>query len=872
MPLQALQFRPGVSRESTDYANSGGWYACDKVRFRSGMPERIGGWTPLAPEIFLGACRNLVEWESLSSFLLLGLGTNLKYYINSNQIYYDITPIETSYAAGTVSFSTIYGDLSANISATDTDLPVTSDAPFDKAFPIVVTIGTEDIFVQNVDNNKLLNCTRGFNNTTPAAHSSAAIVRSRSIILAAASNSSAVGNFVDIAGATAFAGYTASDLTGSFLIVAATANYVAVDVGVFANSYLTGQGGAGVTAEFEIDTGLEYATQGTGWGAGIWNSMVFNAGFSTLSATINASATSITLVDASSFPASGYVMIDSEIIQYAGKSTNTLTGCTRGATSSTATGHMMGTTVRELAYAYAAPSTSNTFRAWNTPAVSGVNIPLRLWSADTFGQDLVFNVRNGPVYYWVASTGLNADGSVDERGVNITDLVINSIPSDAWAPTIASRVIVTDERHVVALGTNDYALLSTAQDPLLIRWCEQEDPLVWEPTQTNTAGFQRLTYGSKIITAEKTRQEILIWTDSALYSMRYLGPPYTFGFNTLSAEVTIASPNSVITTNNITYWMGIDKFYAYSGRVDTLPCALRQYVFDDINLSQLDQVYAGSNEKYNEIWWFYCSAESNQANRYVVYNYLEKLWYYGQLPRTAWYDSHIRGFPIATMSQRTELEVTEVDNGGAIAAVTVRRVGHYLVPPQSPISTVALSGFGSGAQFRIEYTTTGGAGAVTILGGGDNYVVGDILTVLGGSAESYALLQEYGLDDAITNPPSAVINYIESADFDIGDGDHFSFIKRIIPDVDFIGSKVTSPSVTLTVSARDFPGQGLFRSNDAAVTAGSRVSLQVYNYTTQTWIRIRGRQAAFSIGSNGVGVKWQLGVPRLEIQPDGRRP
>ena len=873
MTLQALQFRPGVSRESTNYANSGGWYACDKVRFRSGMPERIGGWAPLSPSIFYGACRSLTEWESLTNFLLLGVGSNLKYYILSNQIYYDITPIETTFAAGTVSFDTIYGSLSASISAADTDIPVTSGTPFSKAFPVVITIGTEDIYVQNVSGNTLVGCTRGYNNTTAVAHSSGAIVRSRSIILAAPSNSSAVGNFVDISGATAFGGYTAAELAGSFLITAQTANYVAVTIpNTFPNAYLTGQGGAATTAKFEVDTGPEYATQGTGWGSGIWNSMAYNAGLSTLSATITGAATSITLTDASSFPSSGYVMIDSEIIQYAGKSTNTLTGCTRGATSSTATGHMMGTTVRELAYAYSAPSSSNTFRAWNTPATTGVNIPLRLWSADTFGQDLVFNIRNGAVFYWVASTGLNADGSVDERGVDITDLVINTIPADAWAPTVASRVIVTDERHIVALGTNDQAIGSSSQDPLLVRWCEQEDPLVWEPTQTNTAGFQRLTYGSRIVTAEKTRQETLIWTDMALYSMRYLGPPYTFGFNTLSAEVTIASPNSVITANNITYWMGIDKFYVYSGRVDTLPCALRQYVFDDINDTQLDQVYSGSNEKYNEVWWFYCSAESTQVNRYVVYNYLEKLWYYGQMPRTAWYDSHIRGYPLATQNRRIELEVTAIDGDGTITEVSILRAGAYLVPPQSPIAVVTTSGFGSGAQFAVMFNSDGEATSATILGGGTGYLIGEVLTVLGGSSESLTLLQDYGLDDATTNPPSAISTYIESADFDIGEGDHFTYIKRIIPDVDFIGSQVSDPSVGITISARDFPGQGLYRRNNPVSEQGAQVSLQVYNYTNQNWIRLRGRQVAFRIGSTGLSVKWQLGVCRLDTQPDGRRP
>ena len=869
MPLQKLQYRPGVSRESTDLANEGGWYACDKIRFRSGAPEKLGGWVTANPNYFLGVCRNLTEWVSLSNVILLGLGTNYKYYIDANQTNYDVTPIETSFAAGTASFETIYSTLSATISSSATDIPVVSGTPFSKVFPIVINIEGEDIYVQNVNNNTLTGCTRGYNGTTAATHNSGAIVRSSWIVLAATANASAIGNFVTVANSAAFNAYAATDLNKNFQILAATANYVAFDTGIYPNSYQTGQGGASLTAQFEVDVGPAYATFGTGWGAGIWNSMVYNAGLSTLSATIDSSVTTITLASAASFPASGYVMIDSEIVQYAGVAGNSLTGCTRGATSSTATGHMMGTTVRQIAYTYATPSTSNTFRYWNYPAVTGVNIPLRLWSSDTFGQDLVYNIRDGAVFYWVASTNLSSAGVVTARGVDITTLTINSISADAWAPKVASRVLVTDQRHIVVLGTNDWATASSSQDPLLLRWCDQENPLVWQPTVTNTAGFQRLTYGSKLVTAEKTREETLIFSDSAVYSMRYLGPPYTFGFNVISNETTIASPNAVTTTNNITYWMGLDKFYVYSGRVDTLPCALRQYVFDDINMQQLDQVYSGSNEKYNEVWWWYCSSDSNQINRYVIYNYLEKLWYYGQLDRTSWYDSHIRSYPIATTNAITEL-VVDAGTNGTITGITIRRGGCYLITPPSPVSTTSASGFGSGAQFSIAYTA-GVATAVTILGGGTGYQDGDILYVLGGSPEGLILYHEYGLDDGLTNPPSAITSYIESADFDIGDGDSFSFVKRIIPDVDFIGSTNTTPSVSMTVSVRNYPGEGLFTSTNSEISAANKVSMQVYNYTNQEWVRLRGRQVALTVSSSDVGVKWQLGVPRLDLQPDGRR-
>lgn len=786
MPLQKIQLRPGVNREGTSLAVEGGWYACDKVRFRSGQPEKIKGWTKYGSGIFLGTCRNLVEWESLSGFLLLGLGTNLKYYIQSNQTYYDITPLRDTInplpdgITGANPFYPIYSTLSGNIDSTATTIIVASGTTFGYAFPLVIRIGSEDIYVENVSGGALTGCIRGYNDTTAASYTSGTAVSSEWVVVHAVGNAAGVGDFATLSGATSFTSgstaYSTAELNQNFQIKARATDYIAVDIGHVATATTTG-GGTTVKAEFEIPIGADAATFGAGWGAGVWIALVPGAGQNTLNGVSNSSATTITLTSATSFSASGYVMIDSELIQYSGKNSTQLTGCTRSTIN--ATSHDNGALVQEVIY----PSSLSS-RTWNTPATSGVNIALRLWSSDTFGQDLVYNLRNGAVYYWAASTGLTAAGAVDERGINIIDLP----GSDSWAPEVASRIIVTDERHIVALGTNDPTAASpAAQDPLFVRWCEQEDPLIWEPTATNTAGFQRLTYGSKIITAEKTRQEILIWSDMALYSMRYLGPPYTFGFNTISAEVNIASPNAIATANNITYWMGTDKFYAYSGRVDTLPCALRQYIFDDINTSQLEQIYAGTDEQYNEVWWFYPSAESTQIDRYVAYNYLEKVWHYGQLSRTAWLDSHIRNYPIAT-------------------------------------------------------------------------------------SEGVLYYHEYGVDDA-TDPsnPVPISCYIESADFDLGEGDQFSFVKRLIPDVNFIGSQATDPSVYIDIAVRDFPGQSSFTNLDFTTTTASKESIQVYSYTKDHWLRLRGRQVAIRISSDTLGTQWQLGVNRIELRPDGRK-
>ncbi len=694
MALQYLQFRPGVSRESTNLANSGGFYACQWARFRSGSPEKINGWSLPSTNTFLGECRDLIEWESLNSNYIVGVGTNLKFYLYIGGLYFNITPIRLSSNLAANPFYPIYSTLSAGISATATTISVTSGTSFAYVYPYVVRIGSEDIYVTSAAGTTLSGCIRGYNGTTAATHSISSVVSSAYLVVASATNNAYVGDYVTFSGATTFGPYSTAVLNAEYIVASQTTNYITVYTGIQSTSATNGGGSAPVVAKYQIHIGQAIDTFGNGWGIGPWG----------------------------------------------------------------------------------------TGLGWGTPYPVSVDTQeMRIWSSAVFGQNLVYNIKKGGVYYWDASTKLTPSGQVTSPGVDIT-----SLPgTDGQAPNVAARVFVTEERHIVVLGANDpYAAAPTAQDPLLIRWCSQEDPLTWTPAVTNTAGSQRLVYGSALITAEITRQETLIWSDTAVYSMRYLGPPYTFGFNTISNEITIASPNCVATANNITYWMGNSKFYVYSGRVDTLPCALRQYVFNDFNFVQSNQVYAGTNEKYNEVWWFYPSADSDYNNRYVIYNYLEKLWYYGDIDRTAWLDSHIQGTPWATY------------NGMLVQ-------------------------------------------------------------------------HESGTDDGSVNPPAAIPAYIESADFDIGEGDKFSAVKRVIPDVDFIGSTTTTPSVTMTVSTRNFPGQGLFLNDTPTNISGSKVTTQVYDYTNQVFVRLRGRQVAFRIGSDGAGIKWQLGTPRLDIQPDG---
>jgi hypothetical protein len=396
------------------------------------------------------------------------------------------------------------------------------------------------------------------------------------------------------------------------------------------------------------------------------------------------------------------------------------------------------------------------------------------------------NPRGGGLYLW----RVNANPLVYDRAVLLSSTSPSPYTTDTDCPTIASAVAVSDSsRFVIAFGCNDYG--SAVQDPLLIRWSDQEDYTVWTPDATNQAGSYRLSTGSTIVAHQQTRQEILVWTEAAVYSMQYLGPPYVWGFQIMGDNISIAGPNVTTTASNITYWMGLDKFYMYSGRVETLYCPLRQYIFGDINLQQQFQFFAGTNEGFNEVWWFYCSANSTVVDRYVTYNHLEKIWAYGNLSRTAWLDTSLR-----------------------------------------------------------EHPTAAGYGGLLIY-------------------------HEDGVDDGTTNPPSAISSFIQSADANIGDGHNYGFVWRMIPDITFDGSTVDKPSVTMTLKPRQNPG-----SNYSAAATPTVASTQNYtgqrNYTVQqfteiVYVRVRGRQMAFRISSEDLGVQWQLGVPSLDLRPDGRR-
>ena len=746
MPLQKLQFRPGINRENTTYTSEGGYFASNKIRFRSGQPEKIGGWeadtgttaSTLVPPTgkLWGVARNMINWLNLAGYNLLGIGTNLKYYIQNGVggFSYDVTALRTTTAAGEVTFS------------------ATNGSP---------TLTVTDI-----------------------AHGAQA------------------GDFVTYSGAVTLGGnITATILNAEFQIASyVSSNQYTITASVNADASDSGNGGGAVVGAYQITTGSDIYTQNIGWGAGAWGGAIVGTVTNQLDGSINNSVTTITVDDATAFSTpTGTLLIDSETITYTGTTGTTFTGCTRGVN-----GVGSGAAVSHADNAAVVQSTS--FIGWGQPATVGIGVQLRLWSHSPFGEDLIFNPRGTSLFYWANAASASTFNRAQLLGPSATIVTKSgSVTTDSNCPTVANFVMVSDaSRFVIAYGCNDYG--SVIQDPLLVRWSDQESFATWTPAITNQAGSTRLSHGSQIVTAMQTRQEILVLTDTTIYSMQYLGPPFVWGFQIMGDNISIAGPNAVATANNITYWMGTDKFYMYAGRVQTLPCTLREYVYNDINLEQSYQFCSGTNEGYSEIWWHYCSSNSTVINRYIIYNYLENSWYYGDWNnyqgvsqgRTAWLDSSLRAFPMA-----------------------------------------------------ITYGVTGG------------------------STNAQLLYHEDGADDGTENPSVPIAAEVTSSDFDIGDGHNFGFVWRLIPDLTFDGSFVNNPTAMFTVLPRANSGSAYGSSNNPNVISTQNYqntrSYAIQQFTQQVYVRIRGRQMAFKISSNTLGVQWQLGVPRIDIRPDGRR-
>jgi hypothetical protein len=687
MPLQKILFKPGVNRENTRYTTEGGWYECDKIRFRQGNPEILGGWQRISSNTYNGVCRSLWNWTTLGNFNLVGVGTNTKFYIQNGGAYYDITPIRTTVT------------LSAN--------PFTG------------------------------------NGTT-------------TVTVTATSHGATTGTFVTFSGVT---GTYASVLNAEFQLTVITDNSYTITTPSVVAAGATG--GSAVVAAYQLNAGPSFAVPLTGWGAGTWGSGAWGTG--------NATSTNLQLWSQINYgedlvfgPRGGGI--------YYWDATGGLT--TRGVLLSS-----LGGTV---SFTNASPTVVTSTILYTEGAAlkfSGGSLPTGITAGTTY---YVFEV-NGLTFKLLDGAG---------AAVNTTSSGTGAVSTIVDVPTVQNSIVVSDtSRFVIVFGCNDYG--SAILDPMLIRWSAQDDIYNWTPDPTNQAGFVRVSHGSEIVTTVQTRQEVLVFTDSSVYSLQYLGPPYVWAPQLLGDNISIEGPNAAVIASGIVYWMGVDKFYSYDGRVQTLNCDLRRHIFGDFNQSQAAQVYAGTNEGFNEVWWFYCSANSNTIDRYVIYNYLEKIWYYGaNLGRTAWLDSGLLDFPIA-------------------ATYSNNLVYH-----------------------------------------------------------------ENGLNNNETGTTAAIDAYISSSEFDIGDGHNFGFVWRVLPDLTFENAENTPagavPSVTMTLYGLANSGSGV-TSSAAQPVAKSSTYVITEQFTGMIFTRMRGRQMIFKISSNQINTVWQLGAPRIDIRPDGRR-
>jgi len=706
MPLSKILFKPGVNKENTRYTTEGGWYEADKVRFRQGSAEIIGGWVRLSTNTFLGICRSLWNWVLLDNRNIVGVGTNLKFYLENGGAYYDITPIRAT--------STINTN------------------------PFVATNGSAVITV------------------TDTAHGAS------------------INDFVTFSGATGLGGnITAAVLNANYqitsIISGSSYTFVATATANATDAAGSPGGGAAVVAAYEIGVGPAIQEVLVGWGAGNWGSGTWGNG-----APISTVFGALRLWSQKNFgedlvfnPRGGGL--------YYWDATNNIS--TRGVLLNSLGGN--------VSFTNASPTVVTATVLFTEGAAlqfaATTTLPTGIAAATTY---YVFEI-SGLTFKLLDGAGAAVNTSSTGTGVYIS-LIVD-------VPTIVNTLTVSDtSRFVLTFGVNNYD--SATIDPMLIRWCSQDDIFNWTPNVTNQAGSVRLSNGSEIITTVQSRQEIVVFTNSAVYSFQYLGPPYVWGSQLLGDNISIYGQNAAIIASGVVYWMGIDKFYSYDGRVQTLNCDLRRFIFNDINTNQNLQVFAGTNEGFNEVWWFYCSENSTTVDKYVIYNYAEKIWYYGTMARTAWLDSSLKDFPLATTYQ--------------------------------PNST------------------------------------GNIVE------------HENGLNDNATNTEVALDAYISSSEFDIGDGHNFGFVWRVLPDLTFGASTNTpaavAPRVTMTLYGLANSGSGTTSTASGTVIKGSTYVI-TEEFTGQIFTRMRGRQMIFKIASNQINTQWQLGAPRIDIRPDGRR-
>ena len=877
MPLKKVILKPGVNKENTRYTTEGGWYECDKVRFRQGTPEKIGGWQQISAYTYLGTCRSLSTWDSLGGVNYIGVGTNLKFYIVSGGVYDNITPLRSVQMG-------LSGPFAATVGSTTITVTDTAHGAVDGDF--VNFLGAKALSTQAFTRSTATN----FILSTALAQNTPVILTSSNLItLSGVAIAGTAGQFTCAAASSTLAIGQTLTISGTFGGTGSIAGYsnpttyyiIATNGSTTFTLSATSGGGAIVTTAgtpigltYTIDLGASSLPTGLTDNVQYYINVVSGT---TVNFTNVPSGAAISTSSAGAGTFALYVNsgITGEVLNQSFQVSNVTTN-TYTITSPVAAGvYDVGNGGSPVNAYYEIPAGQDSaqpltgwgagpwgYGAWGvgTASVS----PLRLWSQANFGQDLVFAYRGGPMYYFNTTIGpLPITTSIDiptsvltlsfgslsntmavvlrttgtlptgltsgtvyyvtastgtstfklattfanalagtfitlsgtQTGVSTVSpagIPVTSLGGASSVPALVNFVMVSDaNRFTLAFGASAYGSADTTIDTMLIRWSDQESVVEWAPSATNQAGFVRLSHGSEIRTAVQARQEIVVFTNSSVYSLQYLGPPYVWGSQLLGDNISIAGINTAVIASGVVYWMGIDKFYKYDGRIQTLRCDLRQHVFQDINLQQQAQFFSGTNEGFNEVWWFYCSSGAVVLDRYVIYNYAEDIWYYGTLGRTAWLDSGINEYPI------------------------------------------------------------------------------------GATYSNNLVYHEYGVDDNTTETPVAIESYITSSEFDIDDGHNFGFVWRMLPDITFRGSSSASPQVTMTLKPLQNSGSGYNTpESEGGVSFGTvtrTATVPVEQFTQYVYIRVRGRQMAFKIEGNQLGLQWQLGAPRIDIKPDGRR-
>lgn len=879
MPISEIKFQPGIDRELTNYAGKGGYWNSEKIRFRSGQPEKIGGWSTFYSG-FKGVARTLLNWFTVVGENLIAVGTNQKYYVNNGGTFYDVTPNNATTISLLNPFSVT--NLSNTVTVNDFYGSQFLVAGNHITFTYTVTVG--GILVSGDYAVVSVNSTAGTYTITATSTATSTVSNTGGTVYVTYPSVRLTNPFTTVSGSNVV---TVTDSVGSYILQNGTIITISGgtsvggltlsgDYEVFSVQYSIGYtiiassnasssvtlGGGSVSILFDISAGNAVATPLVGWGAPPW-------GLGGWGGLPLAPASPMRLWSQSNFGDDLIMAYRGGGIYYWTKNTSSVSSYPASVTINTKASATVKTIQTVSANATVSPA-SPTFTIANSQGVdygatiSGTGIPSGI------------TVALSPVYTGYTTITVVFPTGYSGAGFTVTaGQQINFSYSGLCAPNQTNQILISSaNQFTVALGSTPYdpSNANTTFSPTLVRWSDQSLPYEWTPSTANQSGEQTLANGSYIVGGLSTRQEILIWTDRALYSMQYIGAPFVFTFQLMMDNITIISQNSAITVNGATYWMGFDKFYVYNGTVQPLPCTVRKFIFSNIDFTQQSQIVCGQNEAFNEIWWFYPSINSNVNDSYVIYNYIENTWCYGTLNRTAWLSSSLQQYPLAVFSLQQSYLSGNINS--STTSISLINSNAY---PSSGIVTIDNE--------QISYATNSG----NTLGGcvrGYNSTTAASHTAYTSvvyNVSNQILNHEFGNDDASVNPAQPITSYLQTADFDINGGDHFGYVWRMLPDFTFQGSTSSgNPQVFLTLNPRNNAGLPYMTGGDIDNVADSTVTntvatplppntYPVEQFTGALYTRIRGRQINFYIQSSGLGVAWQMGTMRFDIRPDGRR-